>query len=483
MQYGKVLINGHWIEPTDAGTIEVVSPSTEEVIGRVPDVTPATVDAAVVAARNSFDEGAWRFMDVGERADILEDALRILDARSDEIGRVVTSEMGLPARVAELQIPGALATARFFLSVARDEPVREVRRLRTVAAILKEPVGVIASIAPWNGPFGSILTKSIPALVTGCSTVYKPAPETPLDGYFFAAALLEAGVPEGVFNFITGGVGTGRALVAHPDVDKVSFTGSTAAGRQIGEVCGRDFKRVQLELGGKSAAIVAEDADLDTTIESLARGAFANSGQICSSLSRILLPASRYDEFADALVAKARSITVGDPTDPDTVMGPLVSERQRNQVERYIASGVDEGAQVLTGGKRPKDMSKGWFVEPTVFGSAANSMKICQEEIFGPVTSLISYRDLPEAISIANDSEYGLHGAVFTTDDDKAVSVARAVRSGTFSVNCFVYNTEAPFGGVKNSGLGRDTGREGLNSFYELKTVNLAPSVESLFDA
>jgi len=477
----EILIDGQWCKPKSTARISVINASTEEVIGSVPDAGAEDVDAAVTAARRSFDRGEWRRLTVDDRAEVLERALQILEPKLGEVADVVTSEMGLPTTIAKMQIPGALDTARFFIKVARDEPVTELRPGQTTAAVVKEPVGVVASIAPWNGPFNMAVSKITPALMAGCSVVFKPAAETPLDVYYFADALREAGVPAGVFNLITGHRDTGRALVSHPEVDKVSFTGSTMAGREIGEVCGRSFKRMQLELGGKSAAIILEDADLATTMQGLAMGSFFNTGQVCASYSRVLVPRSRYDEIVDALVATAESFVVGDPFDPATTMGPLVSQAQRERVENYIRIGRDEGAKVLTGGGRPPGLDKGWFVQPTVFGAADNSMRICQEEIFGPVTAVLTYDTVERAVDIANDSEYGLHGAVFTSDDEAALQVARAVRAGTFSVNSFNYNTEAPFGGVKCSGVGRDTGREGLTAYYELKTINLTPSMEKLF--
>ncbi|NKQ56749.1 aldehyde dehydrogenase [Amycolatopsis sp. K13G38] len=481
ISHESFLIDGEWVRPTSPGRIPVVSPSTEEVIGEAPDAGAEDVDAAVRAARRSFTAGTWRRMSTGERADVLEGTLRLLEPKLAEIGRVVTSEMGLPSSIAGVQIPGALETGRYFVELARAEPLSELRSGRTTAAVVKEPVGVVASIAPWNGPFNMGVAKIFPALAAGCSVVYKPAPETPLDGYFIAEALAGAGVPAGVFNFITGDRDAGRALVAHPEVDKVSFTGSTAAGREIGQECGRSFKRVQLELGGKSAAIILDDADVATSMQGIAVGSFFNTGQVCASYSRILVPRTRYDEVVEALVATAESFVVGDPFDAATTMGPLVSRRQRDRVEEYLAAGVADGAKILTGGGRPQHLDKGWFIAPTVFGSAENSMRICREEIFGPVAAVLAYDTVEQAIAIANDSDYGLHGAVFTTDEDKALEVARAVRTGTFSVNSFTYNIEAPFGGVKCSGIGRDTGHEGLTAYYELKTINLTPGMERLF--
>jgi aldehyde dehydrogenase (NAD+) len=476
----RILVGGKWREPVSQRQIGIVSPSTEEVVGHVPDAGADDVHAAATAARRSFDDGTWRGAGVAERTDTLARALDLLEPKLDEIGRLVTLQMGLPVSMSGMVIPAGLSTGRYFLDVARTEPTTELRQGPTTsAAVLREPVGVVASIAPWNGPFNSAISKIIPALAAGCSVVYKSAPETPLDTFLVAEALVEAGVPEGVFSYLSGGSECGKALVAHPAVDKVSFTGSTASGREIGAECGRSFKRMTLELGGKSAAIVLEDADLAATVQGLSIGAFFNTGQICAAYSRVLVPRTRVDEFTDALVAAAESFVVGDPFDEMTTMGPLVSQRQRERVERYVGAGVDEGAKILTGGGRPEGIEKGWYVQPTVFGGAINSMRICREEIFGPVVAILTYDSVDEAIAIANDSDYGLHGAVFTADGDAALAVAGAVRTGTFSVNSYTYNIEAPFGGVKSSGVGRDTGREGVTSFYELKTVNIDKSAEA----
>ncbi|CQD17666.1 NAD-dependent aldehyde dehydrogenase [Mycobacterium lentiflavum] len=479
----ELLVGGEWRKPASKARISVVCPSTEETIGQVPDAGAEDVDVAVRAARSAFDQGVWRAMNVSERVDVLERALQLIGSRIDEIGTLVTAQMGLPTSIAGIQIPGAVETGRYFLRVAQDDSVSEVRQTQMgAAAVVKEPVGVVASIAPWNGPFNMAISKIIPALVTGCSVVYKPAPETPLDAFFIAEALTQAGLPAGVFNLVTGDRETGAALVDHPGIDKVSFTGSTAAGREIGRQCGGSFKRLQLELGGKSAAIVLDDADIATTMAGLAMGCFFNTGQVCAAYSRVLLPASRYDEFTAALVGTAESFVVGDPFDPATTMGPLVSARQRDRVLSYIDAGKDEGAVIATGGGRPAGLDKGFYVQPTVFTGADNAMRICREEIFGPVASVLRYETLDEAIAIANDSDYGLHGAVFTTDPQRAAEAARRVRTGTFSVNAFVYNTEAPFGGVKNSGIGRDTGPEAVQAYYELKTINLDAPTAALFN-
>ncbi|MEW6471419.1 MAG: aldehyde dehydrogenase [Actinomycetota bacterium] len=482
LQRDAFFVGGEWRGPAGTGRIEIVSPSTEEVIGSVPEAGDADVDAAVGAARRAFDAGDWPRLAVAERTAVLERALQALEPRAAEIAAAVTAEMGVPIAIAEQLIPGAFWTARYFMGVAEREPLEELRAgALNTAAVLREPVGVVASIAPWNGPFNLAVAKIVPALAAGCTVVFKPAPETPCDVFYLAEALSEVGLPPGVLNIVTGGRETGAALVAHPGVDKVSFTGSTAAGRQIGAVCGEQFKRVQLELGGKSAAIILDDADLATTMQGLAMGSFFNSGQICAAFSRVLAPRSRYSEVVEALAATARSFVLGDPFDRATTMGPLVSERQRTRVEGYIAAGEKEGAKVVTGGGRPADLPQGWYVEPTVFADVDNSMRIAQEEIFGPVVAVIPHDGPDDAVRIANDSAYGLHGGVFTADEDAALRMARAVRTGTFSVNSFVYNIEAPFGGVKCSGIGRDTGREAVASYYELKTVNLPASMAERF--
>ena len=476
-------INGRWVEPRGGARIEVVCPSTEEVVGYCSEASEEEVGLAVSAARTAFDEGAWPRTSVAERAAVIERAMSALTEQADEVGRLVTSEMGAPISASTAQAQRVSGTAAFLSEVATSTPAQDLRYAGSPAAVLREPVGVVAAIAPWNGPVGTAVTKILPALLAGCSVVFKPAPETPLDISFLVDALKSEGLPAGVLNVVSGGAATGAAMVRHPEVNKVSFTGSTAAGRQIGEVCGREFKRVQLELGGKSAAIVLEDADLDQVAAGLSLGCFFNSGQVCAALSRVLAPRNLYGEVVEALVGGAKSWVIGDPFDPGTTLGPLVTSRQRERVQGYIDGAVEAGARVVAGGGRPSGLDKGWFVEPTVLADVSNDMQVAREEIFGPVAVVIPYDDRADAIRIANDSEYGLHGAVFTRSPQAAMEVARAVRSGTFSVNNFVYNNRAPFGGVKKSGIGRDSGREGYEAFFELKTLNLDPLTEQLFQS
>lgn len=478
----SLLIGGRW-QVSDANPpIAVVSPATEEVIGSIASASASDVDAAVTAARCSVDEGSWRLLPVEERIELLERALKLLDGRADQIANLVTAQMGQPLAISRQKTPAAIWTGRYFLDLARTESATEIRDTRWgPTAVLKEPVGVVAAIAPWNSPFNMAIAKVIPALVAGCSVVYKPAPETPLDAFVLADALVEAGVPDGAFNLVSGGAEVGRQLVSHRGVDKVSFTGSTAAGREIARVAGPNFTRLQLELGGKSAAIIGEDADRATTLRGIADGSFANTGQVCSAFSRILVPAGQHDEWVDVVVAAAESFQIGDPYDEATTMGPVVSLAQRDRVLGYINQGLEDGASIAAGGGVPDEPSHGYYVEPTVFVNAHNAMRISREEIFGPVVVVIPYGSLDEAIAIANDSEYGLHGGVFTEDPQVAAHVARSVRSGTFTVNAFTHNAQAPFGGVKDSGMGRELGREGLNAYYELKTINLTTKTESAF--
>ncbi|MGO4145692.1 aldehyde dehydrogenase [Paenarthrobacter sp. YAF11_1] len=472
--YDVLLINGQWQQSNSREPLQVISPSTENVIGTVPNGDSKDVESAVAAARRSFDTGPWRKHSIEQRAAILERALDLLEGQIEDVADLVSSEMGLPTSVSRKKTPGAIWAGRYFLETALAEETVDVRKtLWGPAAVIKEPVGVVASIAPWNSPFNMAISKIFPALVTGCSVVYKPSPDTPLDAYIIAKALVGAGLPEGVFNLVTGDADTGRWLVEHPDVDKVSFTGSTGAGRQIAASAGQRFARLQLELGGKSAAIVLDDADPAKTLQGIIAGSFANSGQVCSAYSRILVPSASTSTWTDVVVAAGKSFRVGDPFDPLTTMGPLVSRVQRDRVLGYIQAGLSEGAHLALGGGIPTGLDKGFYVEPTVFTGATNAMRISREEIFGPVVTVMPYDSLDEAIDIANDSDYGLHGAVFTEDPERALYVARSVRSGTFSINSYTHNVQAPFGGVKDSGIGREMAAEGINAYYELKTINL----------
>jgi acyl-CoA reductase-like NAD-dependent aldehyde dehydrogenase len=472
----NLFIDGRWVDSRCSETFQVICPSTEEPIGSAVDASAEDVDLAVSAARRAYDEGSWPRMSVNERVTIIEKAAEILERSTNEQGRLVTSEMGQPISTATALAKRAVGTIDYLIGLARESAAPRIDE--GPAAVVKEPVGVVAGIAPWNGPTGMAVSKIVSPLLAGCTVVFKPAPETPFDVRYLVEALDEAGLPAGALNLVTGGARTGTAMVSHEGVDKISFTGSTAVGRQIGSIAGGQLKRLQLELGGKSAAIILDDADLGVVTRGLAIGCFFNSGQVCAALTRVLAPRDKYDEVVEALKAGAATWVMGDPFDPTTTLGPLAGERHRERVEGYIASAEADGATVALGGGRG-GFDRGWYVEPTVLVGVTNQMKVAREEIFGPVASVIAHDGEDDAVRMANDSDYGLHGAVFTTDPEKALDVSRRIRTGTFSINNFVYNNRAPFGGVKGSGIGRDTGREGFDSYFELKTINLAPGMES----
>jgi len=471
-----LFVGGQWARPSSPAVLEVISPSTEEVVARVPEAVAADVDAAVASARKAFDEGPWPRMTPEERIEIVQAFSGLYAARLGEMAEVITTEMGSPIAFSNLaQAPAPWMQVEAFLKAAREYPW-ETRRTGALGEVMvrHEPVGVVAAIAPWNVPQFTIMSKVVPALLAGCTIVVKPAPETPLDGYLMAELLTEAGVPEGVVSIVAGGREAGEHLVSHPAIDKVAFTGSTAAGRRIGAICGEQLKRVSLELGGKSAAIILDDADLAKTLEGLKFTALMNSGQACVAQTRILVSRGRHDEVAAALADTVSSMKVGDPSDPATEIGPMAAQRQQDRVEKYIALGQEEGARLLTGGTgRPEGLGRGWYVRPTVFAGVSNQMRIAREEIFGPVLSVIAYDDVDDAVRIANDSDYGLAGTVWTNDAEAGLDVARRVRTGTYGVNTFTMDFAAPFGGFKDSGIGREFGPEGLSAYTELKSVYL----------
>ncbi|MFW6866821.1 aldehyde dehydrogenase [Nocardioides sp. CPCC 206347] len=473
-----LFIGGAWTKPATDAVLEVVSPHSEEVVARVPEGSTADIDAAVAAARRAFDEGPWPRMAPEERIAIIQNLSGLYAARLDEMASVISTEMGSPISFSSLaQAPAPWMQIEAFLAIAREFPWESTRPgvLGADVLVRHEPVGVVAAIPPWNVPQFTVLSKLIPALLTGCTVVVKPAPETPLDCYLLAEMLIEAGVPEGVVSIVAGGREVGEHLVSHPGVDKVAFTGSTAAGRLIGAICGQQLKRVSLELGGKSAAIILDDADETTAIEGLKFLGVMNSGQACVAQTRVLVSRDRHDAFADALAAAIGGMVVGDPMDPATEIGPMVAARQQERVASYIRIGQDEGARLLTGGDgRPEGLDTGWYVRPTVFANVDNKMRIAQEEIFGPVLSVIAYDDVADAVRIANDSDYGLAGTVWTADHEAGLEVARGVRTGTYGINTYTMDFAAPFGGYKASGTGREFGPEGLAQYTEMKSVYLS---------
>ncbi|MGS2640868.1 aldehyde dehydrogenase [Streptosporangium sp. LJ11] len=471
-QHDTLFIGGDWVAPAGTGIIDVVSPHTEEVVGRVPDGTPADMDRAVAAARQAFDHGPWPRMTMAERAAVVGRLAEIYAARQGEMAELITLEMGSPITFSQLaQAPQPLGMLQYYAELGKTFPVEEERpgTFGTVT-VRREPVGVVAAVVPWNVPQFVIMIKLAPALVAGCTIVVKPAPETPLDSYLLAEMVKEAGIPDGVVNIVAAGRETSEHLISHPDVDKVAFTGSTAAGRRIAAICGEQLKRCTLELGGKSAAIILDDCDLPSAMGFLSIASLMNNGQACVAQTRILASRNRYDEVVDAVSAMVRSMQVGDPSDPATGIGPMVAKRQQERVEGYIRIGIDEGAKPVVGGlERPYD--RGWYVAPTVFAGATNEMRIAREEIFGPVLAVIPYEDEKDAIRIANDSDYGLAGTVWTADTEHGMDVARQVRAGTYGVNLFMIENSSPFGGFKGSGLGRELGPEGLSSYLEYKSI------------
>jgi acyl-CoA reductase-like NAD-dependent aldehyde dehydrogenase len=476
----ELFIGGSFVPAASAQRVTIINPATEQVIGSVPDGSAEDVDSAVTAARNA--QSAWAQTPPSERATLLRALADAIDACTDELGATVTRQNGMP--ITASRIGNATITAasyRYFADQADTLEVEEVRPGNGSHTIVRrEPLGVVGIIAPWNGPQALVAWKLGPALAAGCTAVVKPAPETSLDAYLLAQAIVDAGFPAGVVNVVTGGPATGELLVRHPGTNKIAFTGSSAAGRAIAEICGAALKPVTLELGGKSAAILLEDADLASFAAVVPRVCSPNTGQVCYSCTRILAPHSRYDDVIDAVAEAMRSVPIGDPMDPTSVFGPLVSERQRARVEGYIRIGQDQGAKVVVGGGRPDGLTTGYYIEPTVFRDVDNDMRIAREEIFGPVLSVIACDDEADAIRIANDSDYGLGGTVFTADVEHGTAVARQIETGTIGVNHYGIALNAPFGGYKASGLGRELGPESLSPFTQIKSIyraGVAPGV------
>jgi len=465
-----LFIGGDLVPSHSAARLAVINPATEEQLGSIIDADGVDVDAAVRAAEAAGR--GWGSRTPSDRAAHLLRFAQLFEDNSDRISRLISEENGTPisaARGMQSLVPSHL---RYFASLANDlEVERQIVTATGDALVRRLPVGVAALITPWNGPQTLLAWKLGPALVAGCTVVIKPAAETTLESYILAELFTEAGFPPGVVNIVTGGRETGAALVAHPAVRKVAFTGSTAGGRSVGETCARDFKRVSLELGGKSAAILLEDVDLEAFRPFVATACAPNTGQVCRALTRVLAPVSRYDEIVEFLAEEMSSIPLGDPTDPTTGFGPMANRDQFERVLSYVDIGLAEGAKAVIGGKRSPLHDRGYFVEPTVFRNVTNDMRIAQEEIFGPVLCVIPYESVDEAVAIANDSEYGLCGGVFSTDLDAATEVARQFKTGSVAVNTFTLPIEAPFGGTKNSGIGRELGPASLDPYLEYQTI------------
>jgi aldehyde dehydrogenase (NAD+) len=467
----KLYIDGAWVPSTGTETIDVVNPSTEEVIGSVPAGTAADVDKAVAAAKAAFK--TWGQTSKEERGKYIQAIAEGLAARSEEIAQVISDEQGMPIMFANM-IQAGLPVGNFagYVQLLDEFPTEE-----TVgnSLVVREPVGVVGAITPWNYPLHQIVNKVAPALATGNTVVVKPSEVTPLDAFILAEVIDSAGLPPGVFNLVTGtGPVVGEAIASHPDVDMVSFTGSTRAGKRVTELGAETVKRVHLELGGKSANVILDDADLNAVIPGgVTFGCFLNSGQTCSALTRMLVPRAKQDEVVAIAKATAEGITVG-PGSSDATLGPLVSDTQRDRVRGYIQKGIDEGATLVTGGvDAPEGLDKGYFVKPTIFADVTSDMTIAQEEIFGPVLVIMPYDTEDEAVEIANSTIYGLAGGVQSADLERAKAFARRLRTGQVEINGGGFNIQAPFGGYKQSGNGRELGKYGLEEFTEIKSMQL----------
>ena len=469
--YEKLYIDGAWVDPAGSGTIDVTSASTEKVMGRVPEGTPADVDRAVDAARKAFP--AWSQTPKEERGKLLQRLSEGLGARMADIATTIAGEVGMPMRLSQL-IQAGLPTAVMgsYSQILEDFPFEEQVNN---SLIVREPVGVVGCITPWNYPLHQIVAKVAPALAAGCTVVLKPSEVAPLNAFILAEIVHEVGLPAGVFNLVSGtGPVVGEAIAAHPDIDMVSFTGSTRAGKRVAELASQTVKRVALELGGKSANVILDDADLEQAVTAGVNNAFLNSGQTCTAWTRMLVPRAKQDEAARIAASVADSLTPGDPFGDTARLGPLVSDTQLDRVRGYIRKGIDEGARLVTGGvEAPDGLDTGYYVRPTVFADVRSDMTIAQEEIFGPVLSILPYDDDDDAVRIANDTVYGLAGGVWSGDPERAKAIARRLRTGQVDINGGGFNFMAPFGGYKQSGLGRELGRYGLEEFLETKSLQL----------
>lgn len=480
-KYDTIYVNGAWVQPRSTEKIPVRSPATEEIVGYVPSCSPGDIDLAVQSARVAFDNSGWPDLSIGERAKYLRSAARILKRRQEDSSLIAADESGLPIGFrygdGSTFTDQAIKLLNYYADLGEKYQVEEQRTGADGGKIIvrKEPVGVVGVITPWNAPLVIAHFSIPPALLAGCTVVLKPAPESPLHANLIAQVFQEAGLPPGVFNVVPAEREASEALVRHPGVDKIVFTGSTATGRRIGALCGESIKRFGLELGGKSAAVILDDADLDQVMPFVTFTGLMNNGEACVGQTRILAPRSRYSEVVERLAAIAGEYRTGDPRDIATQNGPLITEKQRAKGESYIHSGLEEGAKLVLGGKRPEHLGRGWYLEPTIFSDVSMGMRIAKEEIFCPVLCVIPYADDADAISIANDSPYGLSGTVWTSDEARGMKIARKIRTGNYGINYFNLDINAPFGGFKESGIGRQLGPEGLEGFFELKAIHFPP--------
>ncbi len=466
-EHDKLFIDGRWTTPSESGVIDVVDPATENVIGHVPNGSAADVDAAVTAARRAFDP----LISVAERRERLDRVIAAMEKRLPEIAELITAEMGAPVRISQsVQTQVPLAVAKGFAEVLDTFEFEE--RIGN-SLVLREPYGVVGAITPWNYPLYQVVAKVVPAIAAGCTVVLKPSNEAPLSVFAFVEACEDAGLPPGTINLVSGpGRVIGEHIAAHPDVDFVSFTGSTGVGARVGELAGQTIKKVALELGGKSANVILEDADLATAVKVGVGNAFLNGGQTCMAWTRMLVPQSRYDEALDLVESAVSRYTVGDPRDPATRIGPSASRSQFDTVRGFIERAQRDGARLLVGGAEPiRDV--GFFLAPTVFADVDPDSELGQEEVFGPVLAITPYTDADDALRIANGTPYGLSGAVWAGSDDEAIDFARRVHTGQLDINGGAYNPSAPFGGYKKSGIGRELGRFGFEEYLQTKSLQL----------
>lgn len=470
----KLFIGGQWVSPSSESNFDVIASHNEETIYNVAEANEHDVARAVAAAREAFDIGPWPRMTHAERAGWLLRIAEEFERRSDDFARVWTLESGILHSIAQARVGNLLAGPfKTYAGYADTFAFRERHKSSSglEACIVREPVGVVAAIIPWNGPAGLMAQKCAPALIAGCTLVVKPSPEAPGAAYLFAEICEKIGLPAGVVNVLTTDRGASERLVRNPGIDKVTFTGSTAAGRAIASACGERIARYTLELGGKSPAIILDDYDIATAAKTIALGCSFLTGQVCHSLTRIIVQRDRHDEMVEALAAEIASMRVGDPFDAASQVGPLATARQRDTVESFIAKAIAEGAQLAAGGKRPLSLPIGYYIEPTVFGNVDNRSTIGQQEVFGPVLSVIASEDVNHAISMANDTIFGLNSSIFTNDRDQFHSISRQIRAGTVGQNGSRTDSSIAFGGFKQSGIGREGGVEGLMSFLETKLV------------
>jgi acyl-CoA reductase-like NAD-dependent aldehyde dehydrogenase len=467
----RIFIGGEWVEPSGSERIEVVNATTEEAMGTIPACGAEDADRAVRAARAAFD--GWSRTPREERAGYLAAIAQGLGERSEEIAATISQELGMPLKLSQIVQVG-LPTGQF---AAMPRLIEEVSWEEEIgnSRVLREPVGVLGAITPWNYPLNQIAAKVAPALAAGCTVVLKPSEVTPLNAFLLAEVIEAAGLPAGVFNMVTGtGPAVGEAIAGHPGVDMVSFTGSTRAGRRVSELAAASVKPVAMELGGKSPNVILDDAELERAVPDGVAKCFLNSGQTCSALTRMLVPRAKLAEAERLASEAAESFTPGDPFEPSTRLGPLVSDVQRERVRGYIEKGVEEGAKLLTGGaEAPEGLERGYFVRPTVFSEVTPEMTIAQEEIFGPVLVIQPYDDEDDAVRIANDSEYGLAGGVWSADPERAIAVAKRIRTGQIEINGGAFNPLAPFGGYGQSGHGRENGRYGIEELLQVKSLQM----------